>query len=314
MKTQEKKDRLKIFTIGHSTRPIEEFVELLQRHGVQQLIDIRTIPKSRRNPQFNGDALEASLRRARIRYTHLKDLGGLRHARADSTNVGWRNDSFRGYADYMQTPEFDEGLNRAIKLATARPAALMCAEAVPWRCHRSLVADALLARGIDVEDILGAGKPKAHRMTPFARVHGTRITYPAEQTASPSNRSGRSKAMIRIARVYEESGEKSGTRYLVERLWPRGLKKDALQLDGWLKDVAPTDALRRWFGHKPERWKDFQRRYLAELRANPVAWQPILEAAQLGNVTLLYSARDEEHNNALALQRFLAAKLKRHAG
>lgn len=313
MKTQEKKDRLKIFTIGHSTRPIEAFVELLQRHGIRQLIDIRTIPKSRRNPQFNGDALAASLRRARIRYTHLKNLGGLRHARADSVNLGWRNTSFRGYADYMQTPEFDAGLNRAIKLATARPAALMCAEAVPWRCHRSLVADALLARGIDVEDIVGAGKPRAHRMTPFARVRGTRIVYPAEQTASPSNRSGRSKRMIRIARVYEESGEKSGTRYLVERLWPRGVKKEALRLDGWLKDVAPTDALRRWFGHKPERWTEFQHRYLAELRANPAAWKPIFDAARHGNVTLLYSARDAEHNNALALQRFLNNKLERHA-
>ncbi len=313
MKTQEKKHRLKIFTIGHSTRPIEEFVEVLRRHGIKQLIDIRTIPKSRRNPQFNGDALAASLRRVRIRYTHLKNLGGLRHARADSTNVGWRNASFRGYADYMQAPEFDEGLNRAIKLATARPAALMCAEAVPWRCHRSLIADALLARGIGVEDILGMGKPKAHRMTPFARVRGTRVNYPAELTASPTNGSGRGQTMIRIARVYEESGGGNGTRYLVERLWPRGVKKDVLQLDGWLKDVAPTDALRRWFGHKPERWTEFQHRYLAELRANPAAWKPILEAAQHGNVTLLYSARDAEHNNALALQRFLTSKLSRDA-
>lgn len=117
--------------------------------------------------------------------------------------------------------------------------------------------------------------------------------------------------MIRISRVYEEPGEKKGTRYLVERLWPRGVKKEALQLDGWLKDVAPTDALRRWFGHKPERWKEFQRRYLAELRVHPAAWQPILEAARRGTVTLLYSARDAEHNNALVLQRFLTAKLKR---
>jgi uncharacterized protein YeaO (DUF488 family) len=313
MRTQETKDRLRIFTIGHSTRPIEEFVELLRHHGVQQLIDIRTIPKSRRNPQFNGEALAASVRRARIGYTHLKQLGGLRHARSDSVNPGWHNASFRGFADYMQTPEFEEGLNRAIQLATARPAALMCAEAVPWRCHRSLVADALLARGIGVDDILGSGKPKAHRMTPFARLRGTRITYPAEGRAGPSNGHGRRRAMIRIARVYEESGEKSGTRYLVERLWPRGVKKEALELDGWLKDVAPSDALRRWFGHKPERWEEFQRKYLAELRANPATWTPILEAARRGNVTLLYSARDAEHNNALALERFLAAKLQRHA-
>lgn len=170
-----------IFTIGHSTRPIDEFVELLRVNGVKQLIDIRTIPKSRHNPQFNGETLAKSLRAARIRYLHLKELGGLRRAKSDSINLGWRNASFRGYADYMQTPEFAEALERAIKLAEGRPTALMCAEAVPWRCHRSLVADALLVRGIPPLEIIGPTKPKEHKLTPFAHVNGTRITYPGDQ-------------------------------------------------------------------------------------------------------------------------------------
>lgn len=170
-----------IFTIGHSTRPFNEFLELLHANGVKQLIDIRTIPKSRHNPQFNGDTLARSLRAARIRYLHIKELGGLRRAKPDSINLGWRNASFRGYADYMQTPEFVEALKRAIKLAAARPTALMCAEAVPWRCHRSLVADALLVRGIPALEIIGPAKPKEHKLTPFARVRGTKVTYPSDQ-------------------------------------------------------------------------------------------------------------------------------------
>jgi uncharacterized protein (DUF488 family) len=175
------KNPLTIFTIGHSTHPIEKFVELLQSNGVKQLIDIRTIPKSRRNPQFNSDALAASLHAAKIAYVHMKDLGGLRHPRKDSINTGWRNDSFRGYADYMQTEEFAEALARAIALAEKCPTALMCAEAVPWRCHRSLVSDALLARGIRVLEIISQAKPKEHEFTSFARVRGTQVTYPADQ-------------------------------------------------------------------------------------------------------------------------------------
>lgn len=170
-----------IFTIGHSTRPIDEFIELLRANGVKQLIDIRTIPKSRHNPQFNSDALAKSLRAARIRYLHLKELGGLRRAKSDSINLGWRNASFRGFADYMQTPEFVEALERAIQLGEARLTALMCAEAVPWRCHRSLVADALFARGIRALEIIGPAKPKEHKLTPFAHVRGTKITYPGDQ-------------------------------------------------------------------------------------------------------------------------------------
>jgi uncharacterized protein (DUF488 family) len=172
---------LTVFTIGHSTRPIDKFIELLRANGITQLIDIRTIPKSRHNPQFNTDALAASLRAVRIRYLHLKALGGLRHAKADSINLGWRNASFRGFADYMQTPEFEAALDRVIQLAKERPTALMCAEAVPWRCHRSLVADALTVRKIRVLEIVSAAQPKEHTLTPFARVRGTRITYPSDQ-------------------------------------------------------------------------------------------------------------------------------------
>jgi uncharacterized protein (DUF488 family) len=171
---------LSIFTIGHSTRPIAEFVDLLQAHGVGQLIDIRTIPKSRHNPQFNSEALAASLSKAGIHHVHLKELGGLRNARKDSVNVGWRNASFRGFADYMQTPEFAAALDRAIELARERPSALMCAEAVPWRCHRSLVADALTVRGVRVLHITSKAQPKPHSLTPFASVHGLQITYPGE--------------------------------------------------------------------------------------------------------------------------------------
>ena len=142
--------KFEVFTIGHSTHPIAEFVEILKANGIKRVIDIRTIPRSRHNPQFNGEALAESLRTAGIGYTHIKKLGGLRHPAKDSINLGWRNSGFRGFADYMQTPEFEAALERAIRLAKTKPSALMCAEAVPWRCHRSLVADALTVRKIPV--------------------------------------------------------------------------------------------------------------------------------------------------------------------
>ena len=174
-----------VFTIGHSTRSIDEFIELLRSNGVKHLVDIRTIPKSRRNPQFNTDPLAASLRKAGIGYTHLKSLGGLRHAHRDSLNLGWRNESFRGYADYMQTPEFDAAIDEVIRLARRKPVALMCAEAVPWRCHRSLIADALLVRGIEALEIVSSAPPKPHKLTPFAQVDGKSITYPNEGAQLP---------------------------------------------------------------------------------------------------------------------------------
>jgi uncharacterized protein (DUF488 family) len=167
-----------ILTIGHSTHPIEKFLALLRVHGVKQLIDIRTIPKSRRNPQFNSEELAATLKGANIRYEHMPGLGGLRHPRKDSINTAWKNGSFRGYADYMQTPSFDESLRKLIEAASKRHTVIMCAEAVPWRCHRSLVADALMARGIPVEHIMNETTSKAHGYTPFARIDGETVTYP----------------------------------------------------------------------------------------------------------------------------------------
>ncbi len=185
MNSGRKSEKSAVFTIGHSTRAIEEFIGLLKANGVRQVLDIRTIPKSRHNPQFNNDSLADSLEAAGIGYVHIKELGGLRHARRDSINPGWRNASFRGYADYMQTREFAEAIDRAILLAKKTPSALMCAEAVPWRCHRSLVADALLVRGIRVLDIISAAEPKEHKLTPFACVKGTSLTYPGEQRSLP---------------------------------------------------------------------------------------------------------------------------------
>jgi uncharacterized protein (DUF488 family) len=172
-----------VCTVGHSDRPIEQFVALLQEHGVACVLDIRTVPKSRHNPQFNRDVLPATLEQAGIGYRHLAGLGGLRHARADSPNTGWRNASFRGYADYMQTEEFVRNVEDVVKLAQGERCALMCAEAVPWRCHRSLVADALLVRGVPVEHIMGPNKRKPHTLTPFAHVEGLCITYPPEEQA-----------------------------------------------------------------------------------------------------------------------------------
>ena len=167
-----------ILTVGHSTHPIGEFLALIEAHGVQQIVDIRTIPKSRRNPQFNSDELAQSLSRHGIEYIHLPALGGLRHPRHDSMNTAWRNDSFRGYADYMQTPEFGGGVRELIGLAESRATAIMCAESVPWRCHRSLVADALTARGVAVEHIMSKTSRKPHSYTPFARIDGEQVTYP----------------------------------------------------------------------------------------------------------------------------------------
>jgi len=169
---------VRIFTIGHSTRTIEDFTDLLRAHGVQLVVDVRTVPRSRRNPQFNEETLAASLKESGIDYVRLKELGGLRHPRKDSQNMGWRNESFRGFADYMQTPDFEAGINELTTLARDRTVAIMCAEALPWRCHRSLIADALVARGIKVEHIMTPKKRTEHSMTKWAKVDGEQITYP----------------------------------------------------------------------------------------------------------------------------------------
>jgi uncharacterized protein (DUF488 family) len=170
-----------IFTVGHSTLPIGKFLALLAAYGLEQLCDVRTVPRSRRNPQFNADALGASLASSGISYVPMRELGGLRKPRPDSPNAGWRNESFRGYADYMQTEEFGTGLERLIDLASERRTVIMCAEAVPWRCHRSLVADALAVRGIAVIEILSETSYREHALTPFARITGTAVTYPPAQ-------------------------------------------------------------------------------------------------------------------------------------
>lgn len=172
-----------VFTVGHSTRPIADFIALLRAYGIERLADIRTVPRSRHNPQFNADALAASLPAAGIDYLPMPSLGGLRRARQDSPNTGWRNASFRGYADYMQTPAFDEALAALIHMSRGPMLAIMCAEAVPWRCHRSLVADALGVHSVPVVEILSEGSYRSHVLTPFARVEGTRVTYPLERAS-----------------------------------------------------------------------------------------------------------------------------------
>jgi uncharacterized protein (DUF488 family) len=179
---------VKLFTVGHSTRSLDELVTSLRAFGVTNLVDVRTIPRSRRNPQFNREALRSALHRRGIRYIHLPELGGLRRPRADSPNTGWRNASFRGFADYMLTEDFESGLAKLRSIAEEGTAAIMCAEAVPWRCHRSLIADALAVRGAQVEHITAGRRASPHRMTGFAHVDGARVTYPSEvggATAGP---------------------------------------------------------------------------------------------------------------------------------
>jgi uncharacterized protein (DUF488 family) len=167
-----------VMTIGHGTRPLEGFIRLLQECRVEKVADVRTIPRSRHNPQFNRETLPGDLAAAGLGYVHLPGLGGLRHPKKDSPNLGWRNASFQAFADYMQTPEFAENLLALIELAARERLALMCAETVPWRCHRSLIADALTVRGVKVRHILSEHRLQDHRLTPFARVEGSRITYP----------------------------------------------------------------------------------------------------------------------------------------
>jgi len=167
-----------IFTIGHSTRSIEEFTELLKIYGIKEVVDVRSIPKSRHNPQFSEETLLRSLQLAHICYRRVEKLGGLRHSKKDSINLGWHNVSFRGFADYMATPEFSEGLEALMKTASKRDTAIMCAEAVPWRCHRSLIADALIKKGWLVRDIMSRTSATKHRLTPFLKIKRGQLVYP----------------------------------------------------------------------------------------------------------------------------------------
>jgi uncharacterized protein (DUF488 family) len=167
-----------VLTVGHSNRPLEEFLQLLQAHGATLVVDVRKMPGSRRNPQFSRDTLPQALRQAGIGYVHMPGLGGLRRRRPDSPNTGWENASFQGYADYMLTPEFQQSIEELLERTSGERAALMCAEAVPWRCHRSLIADALVVRAVAVEHILSPSKTQMHVLRPWARVEGGRIIYP----------------------------------------------------------------------------------------------------------------------------------------
>ncbi len=170
-----------ILTIGHSTRSLEEFIQILKAYSIMEVIDIRTVSRSRHNPQFNRETLPEALDTAGISYLHISGLGGLRHPHPDSQNTGWRNSSFRGFADYMQTNDFVINLEKLIDLATNKRIALMCAEALPWRCHRSLIADALVVRNIRVEHIMSKSHSQPHTITPWALVNGISITYPQPQ-------------------------------------------------------------------------------------------------------------------------------------
>ena len=185
-----KESELTILTIGHSTRTLDEFVELLTAYHVTLVVDVRTVPRSRHNPQFNKEPLPNSLKLAGVKYAHLPEIGGLRRPKSDSVNLAWRNKSFRGYADYMQTKEFTENLLNLIALARENRLAVMCAEALPWRCHRSLIADALVVRHVKVEHILSAESSISHRLSEWAQVEGTRISYPLFTKETPQRTLG----------------------------------------------------------------------------------------------------------------------------
>jgi uncharacterized protein (DUF488 family) len=182
-KLHTKEQKQTLYTIGHSTRPISEFVDLLKIYGIKQLVDVRTIAKSRHNPQFSEESLSLSLPKEKIKYIHDKGLGGLRRAKKDSINNGWRNASFRGYADYMQTEEFSQALEGLKARSLKTPTVIMCAEAVPWRCHRSMIADALTKQKWEVRHIMSKTSANTHKLTSFAKLKKGKIFYPASDTS-----------------------------------------------------------------------------------------------------------------------------------
>lgn len=172
-----------IYTIGHSTRPQRELIDILHHHGILLLVDVRTVPQSRYNPQFNRSELQIAIPQASIEYLHFPGLGGLRKATADSPNTGWKEGGFRGFADYMLTSEFSLAVELLLRTAEGKRTAIMCAEASPQHCHRLLLSDAFVARGIEVTHILGMDKTETHKLTPFARLEGTKLLYPPAQSA-----------------------------------------------------------------------------------------------------------------------------------
>ncbi|MDD3949463.1 MAG: DUF488 domain-containing protein [Anaerolineaceae bacterium] len=179
------KQELTVFTIGHSTRTLEEFVELLKAYGVTLVVDVRTVPRSRHNPQFNKETLPNTLKQEGVKYIHMAGIGGLRRPTRDSVNLAWKNISFRGYADFMQTKDFTENLLKLIALARENCLAVMCAEALPWRCHRNLISDALVVRRIRVEHIISKTSTISHQLNELAHVEGTKITYPLFSKETP---------------------------------------------------------------------------------------------------------------------------------
>jgi len=193
MKERRGRQKTAVYTIGHSTRPVAEFIEIIRAFGIKKVIDVRTIPKSRHNPQFNEELLRESLKAVRIGYLRMKGLGGLRHAREDSPNKAWRNASFRGFADYMQTEEFEQNLGKLVEEAGKQATVIMCAEAVPWRCHRSLIGDALLIRGVSVVHIMGINSIRDHNLTPWAQVEDGRISYPETVSGSVRDAEGQAR-------------------------------------------------------------------------------------------------------------------------
>jgi uncharacterized protein (DUF488 family) len=179
-----------VLTIGHSTRTLEEFVQLLEVYGLTLVVDVRTVPRSRHNPQFNKETLPDTLKHYGVKYIHLPEIGGLRHPKHDSVNTAWKNSGFRGYADYMQTPEFNVNLLKIVALARENRLALMCAEALPWRCHRNLISDALVVRHIKVEHIISKDSVINHELNSLAQVEGTKITYPLFNKENPQRTLG----------------------------------------------------------------------------------------------------------------------------
>lgn len=175
-----KYNSMQILTIGHGTKSIDEFISLLKTYEIQRIVDVRTIPKSMHNSQFNKEILPKSLKKVRIGYIHIKGLGGLRHAKKDSVNMAWRNASFRGFADYMQTEDFKKNIERLIKIAKQKKIAIMCAESLHWRCHRSLIADALQVHGIKVKHVMNQKNYNEHKLTPWAKTKDSQVTYPAD--------------------------------------------------------------------------------------------------------------------------------------
>jgi uncharacterized protein (DUF488 family) len=185
-----KASELAVLTIGHSTRTLEEFVQLLEVYGVTLLVDVRTVPRSRHNPQFNKETLPNTLKHYGVKYIHMPEIGGLRHPKHESINLAWKNSGFRGYADYMQTQEFTNNLLKIVVLARENRLALMCAEALPWRCHRNLISDALVVRHIKVEHIISKDSVINHELNEMAHVEGTKITYPLFTKETPQRTLG----------------------------------------------------------------------------------------------------------------------------